>query len=247
MENKTFEVVFRGKIVKGEKPQEVKSKLALLFKCPVAAIDKLFVGGRVVIKKKLTHDIAHKYRKAIKHAGAITVVVDAGFKQVVPPPSSQIQAVTEVSNLRPTKQDFPPQHDIMGYDTLLADAGAIITVQVKIPEPSIDISGLSLAELGALIDEPVKTTTLDLNIDQFTLDSPGSIIDKVIKVDAPKINISNLGLSELGSEFDKKVEIKVADIDISEIDFASDDGPIDKTKPVSPLIIDTSQIKLKDN
>ncbi|MGV6852462.1 MAG: hypothetical protein ACWA5R_09840 [bacterium] len=240
MERKTFEVVFRGKLSKGADLIQVKQRLAKLFKSSPQGIEKIFSGGRVVIKRGLTHEMAHKYRKAIKLAGAITVVIDSSLKDSAPPPPSssipQSQPVTDPQSEK--------SQDSSNQDNLLAEPGAIITKKQSIATPDIDTSGLSLAEPGAILDQPEKTTHLDLDIDQFEMDAVGTVIIEPKKIIPPIINTQDLSLAEADSEFQQPDKTHSPDIDISSIDFAEDTGPIDPKKPVNKLEIDTSSLKI---
>ena len=64
-----FDVVFRGKIVRGLDESVVKSNLVTLFKSSPEAVDKLFNGSEVVVRKELDYATAMKYQSALKKAG----------------------------------------------------------------------------------------------------------------------------------------------------------------------------------
>lgn len=67
---KTFKLVFEGKLT-GEKPiEEVKQNLATILKQTPAAIDHMFSDAPVVIKAAVDASTAAKYESAFKKAGA---------------------------------------------------------------------------------------------------------------------------------------------------------------------------------
>lgn len=64
-----FKIVFEGSLRNGVELQTAKLNLAQLFKSDVAAIERLFSGRPVTVKRGLTHDDAERYLKALNDAG----------------------------------------------------------------------------------------------------------------------------------------------------------------------------------
>ncbi|WP_268798257.1 DUF805 domain-containing protein [Pseudomonas huanghezhanensis] len=64
-----FKIVFEGELREGVEPQTAKLNLAQLFKSDVAAIDRLFYGRPVTVKRGLTHEEAERYLGALNGAG----------------------------------------------------------------------------------------------------------------------------------------------------------------------------------
>ena len=73
-EESNYSVTFSGQLVPGEEPDQVKQRLARLFKSSESAIEKLFTGKSVTIKKDITEEKAITYQKALLKAGAIADV-----------------------------------------------------------------------------------------------------------------------------------------------------------------------------
>ncbi len=69
-----FDVVFRGQIVKSFELSDVKANLAKLFKSSPEAIERLFSGQEVPIRKGLDYAAAMKYQSALKNAGALALI-----------------------------------------------------------------------------------------------------------------------------------------------------------------------------
>jgi uncharacterized membrane protein YhaH (DUF805 family) len=64
-----FKIVFEGQLRTGVELETARLNLAQLFKSDVSAIDRLFTGQPVTVKRGLTHDDAQRYLKALNDAG----------------------------------------------------------------------------------------------------------------------------------------------------------------------------------
>jgi hypothetical protein len=71
MDELLFEVAFSGQIHDDAELDEVKARIARLFKADEGTIARLFSGERIVIKKNMTAEAADKYSIAFTKAGAI--------------------------------------------------------------------------------------------------------------------------------------------------------------------------------
>jgi uncharacterized protein YbjQ (UPF0145 family) len=66
-----YKVVFSGEIAPGQNLQQVKTKIAALYKVPVAQCERLFSGQPVKIKENLDYQTAQKYQHAFERTGAV--------------------------------------------------------------------------------------------------------------------------------------------------------------------------------
>lgn len=73
MESK-YRVLFDGKLLPGNTSNQVKQKLATLYKIPVKQIEPWFSGRRNTIKENIDHITANKYKKAFEQAGAQCII-----------------------------------------------------------------------------------------------------------------------------------------------------------------------------
>jgi len=71
MDESLYEVTFSGEIQQGARLDEVKARIARMFKADEVTIARLFSGKRIVIKKNLSAEAADKYSIAFTKAGAI--------------------------------------------------------------------------------------------------------------------------------------------------------------------------------
>jgi uncharacterized protein YbjQ (UPF0145 family) len=66
-----YKVVFSGEIAPGQDIEQVKLKVAALYKVPVEKCAGMFTGRLVTIKDNVDYQTAQKYQKAFENIGAI--------------------------------------------------------------------------------------------------------------------------------------------------------------------------------
>ncbi len=66
-----YKVVFSGEIAPGQNIEQVKSKVAALYKVPVEKCEGMFTGRLVTIKDNVDYQTAQKYKNAFDRTGAI--------------------------------------------------------------------------------------------------------------------------------------------------------------------------------
>ncbi len=71
MANEKYRVIFTGDVADGAEVEDVKQKLAAIFKTDIVKIDRLFSGKRKVIKKGSDLEACEKAKKAFERAGAM--------------------------------------------------------------------------------------------------------------------------------------------------------------------------------
>ena len=87
MPETSFTIIFEGKFQQGQDPEEVKTRLAKLFKASPERIEQLFTRAPVAVKKGLNQKLAVQYKQAFDKAGALCRVV-RDTETPVPPPTS---------------------------------------------------------------------------------------------------------------------------------------------------------------
>lgn len=70
MDKNAYRLVFQGEVCEGEEREAVQLRLASLFNKEPAKLDKLFRGGRHVLKNNLTLEQATQFGQAIERTGA---------------------------------------------------------------------------------------------------------------------------------------------------------------------------------
>jgi Tfp pilus assembly protein PilE/TM2 domain-containing membrane protein YozV len=71
MSNTKYRIVFKGEIAEGHTFDDVKKRLAAIFKTDITRIEKLFSAQKTVVKKDADRQTCEKFINAFKKAGAI--------------------------------------------------------------------------------------------------------------------------------------------------------------------------------
>ena len=104
MSESTYSVIFRGDLEPGYTSADVKANFARLFKAGPEAVDKLFSGRPLVIKKGLTQAQAEQLQATLARNGAMSSLKPEGEPEKpvavprpasAPAPSSSPQAVSQ--------------------------------------------------------------------------------------------------------------------------------------------------------
>lgn len=99
-----FKIVFEGSPLPGVDLETAKANLAQLFKSDSLAVEKLFTGRKVALKRNLAPDAAQKYLAALHQAG-----VDARLEE-------EAQVELSLEKVEPVEQPFspyaPPQSEV---------------------------------------------------------------------------------------------------------------------------------------
>ncbi len=223
-----YEVVFRGKLVRGADPDTVRANLARLFRVPEERIARLFQGGRHVLKSGLSHEQAHHYREVLKKAGAIVVVVDT-------------EARADMQALRPKRQTTPAPAPRQQREPL-ADTG-------NEPKPApgqAEDEGL-LAPVGAPVnDPPPPTPEPEFDLSPYALDEPGVVIIEPEPKPEPAIDISHIRLADDDSPHEPPRNDNPPPVNPDALDFATDDSPLEPPRSVEEPQIDLSHLQLEE-
>ena len=125
----SFDVYFLGETLPDADPAQVRQGVAKLFNMAEDAVDRLFSGKPLRVKKGLDAENASRYRAAFREVGALVQIVPEGS----PPPAAKSPA--------PTTSENAPEQTTAGGDTTaitLAEPGA--TIDETPPTPTVDIS-----------------------------------------------------------------------------------------------------------
>jgi len=81
-----FQLVFKGECAPGTDVATARDNARVLFKASVEQVDRMFSGGSVVIRNKLSEEQAEKYRAVLNKHGMVAYV------QPMPDSQAQVQA-----------------------------------------------------------------------------------------------------------------------------------------------------------
>ena len=201
MPAKLYNLTFNGQIT-GQFSQEIVIKnLAVLFKKDPQSMAKLFSGEKFTLSRGLTLEAAQKYQVLLKKAGAIVSLDEQGSGQ------------------KPASASAPQGKINIASGVSVAPAGSLITKSVRIEEPEIVISRLSMSEPGVTIVEH-KT------------------------IPEPVINTDMISLSPSGSPLGDHQEQPVFDKKVGQYDLAPVGAIISKEKPANKSEIDISKLSM---
>lgn len=211
MSVKRFDLLFRGDLEPGHNLEEVKARMAKLFKASGATIDKLFSGRPVALKKNLDRASAKKYYQALTQAGA-KIEVRASLEQAASPPEAKpslgegpggkqsprsgraLQALpvgADVLTAGERQASRPPAVAVAGLDADLAEAGAELLREAERSSPApvqVDTSGLSVApQEGNLVaeDELHHKPAATVTVPDLDLAEVGATLDQEHKPAPP--------------------------------------------------------------
>lgn len=188
MSEELYEVAFYGEIVEGAELDQVKAKVAAMFKADAAKLAQLFSGKRVVIKKNIDQATANKYQAALQKAGAQCEVKSLTEAAVAPPAESaaapaaapaatpapapaQTAAPAASSSRANSNAPAAPKTDPLGISANeISDLGASILPpgsnmqdgENTATAPEVDLSGLDLAPPGSDMGELKKDETVEI-------------------------------------------------------------------------------------
>lgn len=165
MADSLFDIVFRGDIIMGHSLQDVKARLAQLFKVDAAKVEVLFSGGVVILKRNVDAATAEKYKAVLTKAGAQVQIRPAGTAAKTGPAAA---AKTKPAPKVPLKA--PPKARRESVDqTPNSDPGVSSRAQ---GQASVADSGFSLAPTGSDLLKPSELKqrpALDLDVSAITL------------------------------------------------------------------------------
>ena len=224
----SFNVVFKGELVKGATPEQVKNNIAKLFSADPAKLAHLFSGKAVIIKKGLDLAGADKYESVLRRAGAIIELVEvagevpsevsskipgtAGTQATAPPkPQAEGPAATQKKTDGKSKaSERTPMEQ-----TIVAAAPAAAAAPPQAP------ADLTVAEVGATLIEHVAPPPANFDTTHLNLAELGVDLVEAEKVAAAQYDLSGLTLDPVGVDL------------------------VDR-KPVTPAEFDTSGLSLSD-
>lgn len=185
MTDSLFDIVFRGDVVIGHNIQEVKARLAQLFKTDLAKVEALFSGGMVTLKRNLDAATAEKYKAVLTKAGAQVQVRPVGGAVKPEKVRTQVQPAAnpaaENSSPKDTlSENRSPKEQPTASGFSLAPAGAsLLDASERQASPSVDLdlSGITVKPMeGDLLEASEKRSYYQADFDttQFELADPGA-------------------------------------------------------------------------
>ncbi|WP_444901022.1 hypothetical protein ACJJIG_12700 [Microbulbifer sp. SSSA007] len=168
MSQATYSLVFRGDLIDGFTANDVKSNMARLFKSTPQAVEKLFSGRPLILRKGLSQAQAEQFQATLAKIGAQVTLKDESGIATAKPKTIQTQAV------QPEETPESDSSPIPNW-TLAPMEGNLVKdherKQVAAVEVSTDHISLRAAE-GLLLDksERAEAEAAPVNIPKWDLD-----------------------------------------------------------------------------
>lgn len=209
----SFDIYFLGETLPGADPETTRDGVGSLFKLQGAAVDRLFSGKPLRVKRAVDTDTASRYRAAFREAGALVQIVPAGAAPPPARPANTLRAATPAQApgaaagaspaaapaTGPNASDQPSADD---ERAALAQTLTLTIVEETFsddPVPTGTPGGMELAEPGAIIDHarPAPAAQIDISHLEALPPNSGSLADcQVHKPARPLPDISHLRLVE---------------------------------------------------
>lgn len=149
-ESATFDVVFRGDILDGATTDEVKRRVATSFSLNDAAVDKLFSGSVVYVKRNIDKLTAQRIYQRLFDAGAQARVVESCREP------ADISASTS-----PANPSIPSPSSASKFSLAPLGTNVLPAVETAQPVGNIPVDHLSLEPIGSEIIKPQEVDATD--------------------------------------------------------------------------------------
>lgn len=183
-----FDIYFSGRLLPSTDPDQARQALAGLFKVQGKALEQLFSGTPVRVKKSVDVETAGRFRELFRNAGTLVDIVAAGAPPPAARPAADANPQAGLPQLLPPRTgsladcqppiEAAPIPDISWMKLDLP--GVTIDETPAAAEPAIDTGALSMgpANSGSLIDcEQPKQAQAIGDIGWMELDLPGAAMD----------------------------------------------------------------------
>lgn len=159
----TYKLVFRGEVLEGQHPAVVRKRLGEGAGFGADALDKLFSGRPVVVKREADTATAAKFQAVFKKAGARLRVlpVETGDDEVGAAPAQDAGAAADDSAARaktapePARSSQAPAATDAGFELLPAGSDLLAADERTGFEPrEVDTGNLRLEGARFAVDEP---------------------------------------------------------------------------------------------
>ncbi len=178
-----FDVVFRGQIVKGKELSDVKNNLVSLFKSSLKAVEPLFSGADIKIKKSLDYSTAMKYQSVLKQAGALAIISEMTI--------SKPKANFMVQNDEPEAQEIPKTTNKETESMVVQPSSE----QANLEQPMLTDSGMTIADVGSQIMPDKIYEKRDVDTSDLSLAKVGERIMPTKALEShPQPSIDHLSL-----------------------------------------------------
>lgn len=186
-----FDVVFYGKIQKGQNQAAVQARISKLFNnASAATIAKMFSGHPVVLRKQVTLEAANNFCASLRRVGAISEIQPSQGLEIkstaVAPPGVQI----DLTPLPP-----PANIDTSNLDLISGTEWGLQDCAAPEPEASTVAPDLDLNVVGTNLDVAPEPKQIAIDTSNLDLVSGSSWELQDCAAPDPVVKISTHGLT----------------------------------------------------
>lgn len=217
MAEQQFAIVFRGRLMAGADPVQVRANFARLFNIEAARVEQMFSGQPVIIKKGLDLLSADKYKAALAKAGAIVDAIDmpadgapntplpvapvAKPMPVASPAAASPPApapVAPAAGVDPARTRSAPPAALRGtpnaLSTTLAEPGVVLIEARAVIPATIATEHLSMAAAGVRIVDYTPPPAPQFDLGGLSLAEPGVVLVEPHQTPPAQFDLSGLSL-----------------------------------------------------
>lgn len=238
----TYKLVFRGEVLEGQHPAVVRKRLGDSAGFGADALDKLFSGRPVVVKREADTATAAKFQAVFKKAGARLRVlpVETGDEEV--------GAVAPAAQRDPSSSGQPAPGADAGFELLPAGSDLLEADERSAVEPrDVDTGGLRLEGARFAAEEP-EPATPGPDVSHLSIAEVGSDLGAGSGGEsAPRVNAPDFDVAEVGADLGPGPRNVAPAVDFGALVFevapaGSDLGETRKLAPPAPP--DVSHLRL---
>ncbi len=252
--SESYKLVFRGEVLEGQHPAVVRKRLGESGGFAEEALDKLFSGRPVIVKREADTATAARFQALFRKAGARLRVLPvetgddplstgpaaAAGPGTASAPASEAAPGRSASSddgfeLLPAGSDILRDDERSGFETREIDTGGLalegarFVVDEAAPDaPSPDVSHLSVAEAGAdLGGGAAVQAPADVPVPSFEIAEPGADLSPRRAPDIPPIDPATVTfeVAPAGSDLgERKSSAPAAAPDVSHLSLEPESG-----------------------
>ncbi len=184
-----YQLVFKGECVKGVDEGTARANAKALFKASDDQIQKMFSGGRVVIRNKLDGQTAQKYQGVMKQKGIIC--------HIEPMPGEEQASEPEPAPERAQEQTEPQSSRPSGAGVQTEPGDRLPVAGEKVDSILAD-TDLSLGQPGEQLGTPREEEPPEFeHLDDWTIAPPGEdLVEEHEEPAVPTPDVSHLSLAD---------------------------------------------------
>ena len=256
-----YDIYYAGQLLEGEQLQDVRARIAKLFKADDRTLERLFSGKAQLLKRDCDKATALKYKQAMERAGALPLIrTSGGGATDTPtsaprtpegqPPEKPMTAAEKIAALAAAAEASDPAHRDSAHRDPVSESSAAVRAEQTAGAAPPEAAGVSLAPAGSDVlreDERPVITTADIDTSGLDLDSAGGRLAPEAPPAPPAPDTSHLEMGAVGDDIPTLPRFEtelVPDIDGLELSPSGTDFTDCAATPATTPQLDLSALEL---